>query len=257
MSESAVIVSPDARIEYVNRAAASQLREVTGFPFDQLVGKTLEELGLPRASDVSRHPETIVALGRRQATQTECLMGRWNETKYRAIYSDRGDVAAVAFVSHDIHEPRLARARLELLSKLNSTLGSVDYDNVGEALASVPIPELADWCIVNLVENRTIRRTIVTQSDPAQAALREAAMQTVPVWNSNPLWTEMRLTSGFQLLTDVNDELLRKLTFSEEQYRVFAQAGVRSLMVQPVVLRGEVVAIFTDLYDRIGATIRS
>jgi PAS domain S-box-containing protein len=245
--EMTVIVSPEARIEYVNRAAASRLREATGFPFDQLVGKTLVELGLPRASDVSREADVIVALGRRQAVQIEFTGGRWNEAKYRAIYSEGGDVAAVAFTSQDIHEPTLARARLELLSKLHATVG-VDYENVAEALASVPIPELADWCIVNLVEERCVRRTIVTQADPAKAALREAAMRAMPDWSSNPLWTEMRLTSGFQLLSDVSDELLRKIALSEEQYRVLSQAGVRSLMVQPVVLRGKVVAILTLMY---------
>jgi hypothetical protein len=53
------------------------------------------------------------------------------------------------------------------MSKLNTLVGFVDYDNVAEALASVPIPELADWCIVNLVENGKIRHTVMTQSDPS------------------------------------------------------------------------------------------
>jgi signal transduction histidine kinase len=57
------------------------------------------------------------------------------------------------------------------------------------------------------------------------------------------------LTSGFQLLADVSDELLQKIAVTEEQYRVLSQAGIRSLMVQPVVMRGKVVAIFTLMYS--------
>jgi PAS domain S-box-containing protein len=58
----------------------------------------------------------------------------------------------------------------------------------------------------------------------------------------------MHLTSGFQLLTDVSDDFLRKFALNEQQYRVMAMAGVRSLMVQPVVARDQLTALFTFLY---------
>jgi signal transduction histidine kinase len=155
---------------------------------------------------------------------------------------------AVAFVSRDIHEPKLAHVRLEILSRLSAMVGSVDYEHVADALASIPIPDLADWCAVNLVEDRRIVRTCVTQCDASKAALREAVMRAAPEWSKNPLWTEMRVTSGFQLLGEVGDGLLRKITYNEEQYRFMKQMGVRSLLVQPVVSHGQVVAIFTLMY---------
>ncbi len=106
---------------------------------------------------------------------------------------------AVAFVSRDIHEPKLAQVRLDLLSRLGAMVGSVDYEDVADALASVPVPDLADWCAVNLVEDRRIIRTSVAQCDPTKAALRDAVRRAAREWTRNPLWTEMRLTSGFQL----------------------------------------------------------
>jgi GAF domain-containing protein len=42
--------------------------------------------------------------------------------------------------------------------------------------------------------------------------------------------------------------LLRKLTVNEEQYGFMKQVGVQSMMVQPVVLRGQTVAIFNLMY---------
>jgi signal transduction histidine kinase len=151
-------------------------------------------------------------------------------------------------VSRDIHQPKLAEIRLELLSKLTALVGCVDYDDVAEALAGVPVPGLADWCIVHLVEDRHIVRTFVNQHDPDKAALRDEAMRVAPDWKRNPLWNEMRLTTGFQLLTDVSDEFLRKFAVNEEQYCVWARAGVRSIMVQPVVSRGEIAALLTLIY---------
>jgi PAS domain S-box-containing protein len=58
----------------------------------------------------------------------------------------------------------------------------------------------------------------------------------------------MRLTTGFQLLTDVSDEFLRKFALNEQQYRVLLMAGVRSIMVQPVVARDQVAALLTCIY---------
>jgi PAS domain S-box-containing protein len=58
----------------------------------------------------------------------------------------------------------------------------------------------------------------------------------------------MRLTSGFQLLTDVSDEFLRKFALNEQQYRLMVMAGVRSIMVQPVVARDQITALLTFIY---------
>jgi PAS domain S-box-containing protein len=248
MHEGAVITSLDGRIEYLNRLAASELHEFTGFPPDQLVGRTIAELGIPEEHDIARNRDRLVAMARHRATVETSFLGRWKEIKYRAIYSQSGDVEAMAFLYHDIHEPRLAQIRLVVLSKLSATVGSPDAAKMAETLAGLPVPELADWCVVNMVENRRITSTSIAQSDPAKKPLRDAAMRAVPDWDKHPLWMEMRLTTGFQLLTDVSDELLRRLAFTEEQHRLLKQAGVRSIMVQPVVSRGEIAAIFTFMY---------
>jgi PAS domain S-box-containing protein len=246
--EAAVIVTPDGRIEYLNRPAALFLHEVTGVPMDQLLGKTGSELGLPGDIDFSSHPERIQALARQRASREEFMAGRWWKTRYRAISSEGGDLVAIAFVHSDIHEHKRAELRLELLARLSAMVGSVDYEDVCSALASTPVPEIADWCAVNLVEDGHITRTFVSQSDPSRTALREAVMRAAPEWNENPLWRQLKLTRGFQLLTDVSDEWLRKITLNEEQYDFMKQVGVQSLMVQPVVSRRRIVAIFTLMY---------
>jgi signal transduction histidine kinase len=73
-------------------------------------------------------------------------------------------------------------------------------------------------------------------------------MRAAPEWNENPLWRRLKLTQGFQLLTDVSDEWLRKITIHGQQYDFMKQVGVQSLMVQPVVSRRQIVAIFTLMY---------
>jgi signal transduction histidine kinase len=246
--EGAIIFTPDGRVDYINRPAANEVRNATRVPPDQILGKTGVELGVPPDFGVIRQPDELVTIARRKATQEVFFRGRWNEVRFRAIYAPSGDVSGVEVVSRDIHDPKLTHIRLKLLSKLSAMVGFVEYSDVAEALAAVPIPELADWCVVNLVEDARIVRTFVANRDPAKAPLREAAMRMMPDWTRNPLWMEMRLTTGFQLLSDVSDELLAKLAVTDEQYRVMLAAGIRSIFVQPVVSRGDIAAIFTLIY---------
>jgi signal transduction histidine kinase len=246
--EAAVIFTRDGRVDYINRRAANEVRDTTRVPLDQIVGKTGAELGVPAEFEAAREPDELVAMARSKATQEVFFRGRWNEVQFRPIYAPSGDVSGVEFVSRDIHDPKLTQIRLKLLSKLSEMVGFVKYADVAEALAGVPIPELADWCVVNLVEDARIVRTSVANRDPAMAPLRERAMRIVTDWARNPLWMEMRLTTGFQLLSDVSDELLAKLAASEEAHSVLMAAGVRSIFVQPVVSRGEITAIFTLFY---------
>ena len=56
------------------------------------------------------------------------------------------------------------------------------------------------------------------------------------------------LTSGFQLLSEVSDDLIRKLALNDQYHRLISQVGIRSLMVVPVVSRGQPVAIMTFAY---------
>jgi signal transduction histidine kinase len=246
--DDAGIITRDGRVEYLNRRAASFVHQTTGVPMDQLVGKTGRELGIPAEIDFDTHPEAFKALARQRASREALLLGRWYKSRYRAISSGGGDLEAIAFVHSDIHERKLAEQRVEVLGRLTALLGTMSYEDASDALASVPIPEFADWCTVNVVEQGRIVRTSVSQSDPAKTALRNAVMHHVLEWNENPLWTQLKLTKGFQLLTDVSDALLRKLAVDAEQYAILKQLGVQSMMVQPVVLRGETVAIFNLMY---------
>jgi signal transduction histidine kinase len=244
----AAIIGLDNRIEYLNRSAASFLHQLTGVPMNQLVGKSGAELGIPSEIDFANRPARIETLARHGASREEQFLGRWHKTHYRAIGSNRGELEAIAFVDSDIQEHKLGELRVELLSKLSEVIGSVYYEEVAAALASIPVPGMADWCAVNLVEHGRILRTAVSQCDPGKQALRDAYMRAAPEWTENPLWTHLKLTSGFQLLADVSDELLRKLTVSEQQFEFIKEVGIQSLMVQPVVARGQVVAIFNLMY---------
>jgi signal transduction histidine kinase len=245
--ESAALFGADGRILYCNRQAAQALRETVGVPRGEIVGKTPAELGMPGELLVGRPIEELIPRARGRESFEMNAWGRDKEGRFDAVYGKGETVDAVALVVRDVHDHRLAETRLELLTKLSTLTGILDFEEVAEALVHVPIPELADWCAVNLVERSRITRSFLAHRDPARARLREEIMRAMPNWERHPLWQTM-LTSGLQLLSEVNDDLLRRLSVSEEQYRLLSRMGLQSAMVVPLVSRGELTGIITFAY---------
>jgi signal transduction histidine kinase len=247
VDEGALLFSPDARILYANREAARVMHELTGAPMNEIIGKTGAELGVPAELGPGLPADELVAKGRAAVSSEVLVHERWRQNKFGAIYAPDGTLSIVTLVSRDIQSRRLTETRFQLLSRMSALVGSVHYEDVPQALARIPIPEVADWCIVSLVEGKEIRTSFVAQRDPGKAALRDALMRELPRFNRHPLWQEMR-TGGFQLLTEVSDDLLRRLVTTDEQYRLLAEIAIRSLIVVPIVTRGQTTGILTLAY---------
>ncbi len=247
--EGAAVLAPDARLLYCNRRAAQGLRELAGIRYGDIIGKTPDELGLPLEHLVGRPVVDLEALARARASFELSTAARANETQFDALYRPDGGVGAVAFVIRDTRDRRQARLRLDILSKLSALAGVLDYDEVADSIAGVPVPELADWCAFNIVENGRIRQTFVANRDPSQKPLRDAILKAAPAWDRHPLWHDM-LTSGYQLLTEVSDDLLRKLAGTRERYRLLSLLGIRSVMVIPLVSHAQVTGIISLIYTR-------
>jgi signal transduction histidine kinase len=247
IDESTAILAPDGRILYVNRHAAQVLYEACGVAPDEIVGKAPAEINIPNEFGIARPVDELLSLARAKDSLEVVAWGRAKENHFDALYAPDGTVAAIAVVTRDVQSSKLAQSRIALLSKLGALIGTVDYDEVAQAIARVPIPELADWCAVNVIQDKRIVRTFIAQRDPAKAPIRDALMRAAPDWDRHPLWQEM-LISGFQLLGEVSDDLLRRLAVSDEQYRLLQKVGVRSMMVVPVASRGQIIGIITLAY---------
>jgi signal transduction histidine kinase len=247
--ESAAMLAPDGRILYCNRRAAQALREKAGVPRSQIIGRTPEALGVPIDLFVGHPVGDLVGLARAHQSFETNAWGRTAETQFDAIYEPDGSVGAVSLLIHDVTNRKQAQMRLDLLSKLGALVGVLDFDEVAEGLARVPLPELADWCTFSLVEGRRIRRTFVATAAPEETPLREAVSRALNTADRHPLWQEM-LTGGFQLLSEVSDDLLRRLTFTDEQYQVLHQIGIRSVMTVPLVSRGQLKGVISLVYTK-------
>jgi PAS domain-containing protein len=68
VNDGAAVLAPDGRILYCNRRAMQSLRKLAGIRHGDIVGRRLDELGLPFEHLVGRPVADLAALGRRRAS---------------------------------------------------------------------------------------------------------------------------------------------------------------------------------------------
>ena len=127
---------------------------------------------------------------------------------------------------------------LRLLATASDVLSrSLDYDETLAALANVVVPAIADWCVVDIIDDRGPTRVSVVQADPTKSALAaKLAAQQVDITRSP---SKNVLASGEPLLIpDVPDPSSAPgMTAAElENYRAMRP---RSLMVVPLAAQGK------------------
>ncbi len=128
-------------------------------------------------------------------------------------------------------------ARLALLSKVGALAGTLDYEAVLAAVARLSIPELADWCVVDVVDEGGSRRVEVAHREPAKAAVA-AALRAFPLDHAArrrlPVARAVHSREPV-LIPEYTEEMLRAQTDGE--YLALArQLRVCSVLVIPVTL---------------------
>lgn len=128
-------------------------------------------------------------------------------------------------------------ARLALLSKVGALAGTLDYEAVLAAVARLSIPELADWCVVDVVDEGGSRRVEVAHREPAKAEVA-AALRAFPldhaVRRRLPVARAVHSRKPV-LIPEYTEEMLREQTDGE--YLALArQLRVCSVLVIPVTL---------------------
>jgi signal transduction histidine kinase len=131
-----------------------------------------------------------------------------------------------------------------------------DESTVLTRLADLIVPRFADGCVFDMVEeDGTVRRALVRQSDPA----REAAARTIaerypidPRAETNVVVRVLR-TGRSSLAPEIPDEVLVASARDAEHLRLLRSLGLRSHLVVPLSVRGEMlgaVTLFTVQSDR-------
>lgn len=173
---------------------------------------------------------------------------RWNVLKSTLIHDQTGAPVAAVTVIEDITTEKTAEMRQRFLGQATETLmSSIDYQETLGNVAWLAVPEIADWCAVDLVDEMDIRQqVVVAHTDPSKLALAERLRAYEP--------RDLRSDSGIgrvihtgvgELHADVTDEMLVAGAVNEEHLELLRALGFRSAVVVPLRARGRTLGAMT------------
>jgi PAS domain S-box-containing protein len=134
-------------------------------------------------------------------------------------------------------ENEAARARLALLADASALLGSsLDYEATLEHVAQIAVPGMADWCVIDVMQDDgSLRRLALVHADP-QRELADELLRRFPPEDpgSSDLMRNVLETGKPLLLPEVPEELLERAARSPEHLALMHRIGMRSAIVVPL-----------------------
>src|SRR3954451_937382 len=249
LAEAVIVQDDEQQLLYANDAAAETLGYASAevlltTPREQLVADAdyFNEDGSPLLPE--DYPTTRVARGEDPGPVTIRIVKRstgeerWRVTKARGVNDSRGRTRLVVSVIEDITDRKRSELAQRLLSRTGEALASsVDYEQTLREIAGLAVPELADWCGVNMPDRSgTIRQVAVVHSDPAKVEFARKLAQQYPTHTSDDSGSAQVLRDGRpQLVPEIPDELLSEAVDDPELLELVRGLGMRSVVMVPMV----------------------
>ncbi|MEH2032590.1 MAG: PAS domain S-box protein [Nostoc sp.] len=175
-----------------------------------------------------------------------------------------GTVDRGAFFVLDITERKQAEERLRYIAQISSLLStSLDYEQTLEQIAKISVPQLADWCSVDILnEDGSIRRLPIAHADPSKAELARKLQEYATDYKGASAITRVLQTGQSELISELSDSLLVASTQNREHLELVRQLGMKSVMIVPLITQGRILGTISFVsaqsdrrYDRTDLTL--
>jgi serine phosphatase RsbU (regulator of sigma subunit) len=255
LADAVTIRAPDDRLIYANQAALERLgldsvEELRSADPRGLMGGwiTTGEDGGPIAMDDL--PSVRLLRGARpdplilRTVHRESGEERWVVLKATAI-RDAGDaIRAAVTIIEDVTAAKRASMRSEFLAEAARVLSSsLDYEETLRNVAELAVPDIADWCAVDLFDSEDRRAQVaIAHVDPTKLEMAERlrAYQPTQLDPDRGLGKVLR-TGEPELVADIPDELLAEAAADARHLELLRAVGLRSALVVPMRVRGRTI----------------
>ena len=158
-----------------------------------------------------------------------------------------GDRKIFTGILRDISEAIRREHALAFLLEASEVLtSSLDYESTLRSVAELATTSIADWAVVDLAENGTVRRVAVVHPDPEKLALAEELQRRFPADPASPGGVHEVVRTGKRVLVpDIPDDMLAAMATNEEHLRLLRSLNLESYISVPLKLRDSVIGALT------------
>src|SRR4051812_22130676 len=247
------------------------LAEIHGVPAAAHVGRTIGEVAGELGASVETTIRGVVDTGvpvrdRLVSGELPTLPGKLRHWRVSWVPVRHGKsiVGAVALVEELTQQvtaererdallktERALRRRAEFLARAAELLdGSRNYENMLARVARIAVPDVADWCAVDLLDDAgRIRRLAVAHADPAKERLAWELSERYPVRPDEPIGVANVLRTGrTEVFWEISDEVLAFGAQDEEHLRLSRELGMTGAVIAPLAARGTVFGVVSFVW---------
>lgn len=147
-----------------------------------------------------------------------------------------------------------AVSKLRFLADASAALAtSLDYEATLRKVADLAVPDFADWCAIDLVEDGSFRRVAVSHVDPAKVALAHELWERYPPRMDAPSGAPAVVRSGVaELIEHVDESLLDRIELDDELRQLVRDLQLRSALTVPLTARGRTLGAVAFVYAESG-----
>ena len=172
----------------------------------------------------------------------------WSVVKATPILDSEGKVIMAINVFEDITGHKRSELEQQFLSESTRILaGSLDPQKTLRQVATLAVPEVADWCAVDVLGvGGGIERVALAHSDPELLAKGQRLQERYPPDPKAPTGVPQVLRTGeSELYPEIPAELLEQAAVDAEHLELIREFGFRSAMTVPMVAQGQAIGALT------------
>ncbi len=218
-----------------------------GLPPDFFEGKTVWEAFTPEVAALN-DPLMRAALAGRVSTQEVAYGDRIYELTVLPVRDENGNVMAGMTLTQDITRRKTIETQQRFLADAIRLLtSSLDYQTTLQSVAQLVVPQLADWCVVHLLnEAGSLEMVTAAHVDPVKVEVaRDSARRYPPRMNEDGGIVGVVRTGKSHWLQDITDGMIRAAAHDEAHYEMLSTSGMRSYLCVPLTARGKTLGTLT------------
>jgi PAS domain S-box-containing protein len=268
LGEAVTIRAPDDRLIHANRAALDRMglasveelrradprKLMEGWETVAEDGSAVSMDDLPSVRALrGEEPQPLTMRSVNRETGEE----QWVVLKATAVRDDADEIEAAVTIIEDVTAAKRSSLRMEFLARASQVLASsLDYQQTLRNVAGLAVPQIADWCGVDLFDEEGVREQVaVAHVDPSKLRMAER----LRAFDPDELDPEQGLglvsrTGEAVLYRDIPDELLVQAAVNDEHLGLLRSVGMRSVLIVPMVGRTRTVGALTLVSAESGRT---
>lgn len=170
---------------------------------------------------------------------------RWFLGRAIPIKNEKGKITKWFGTCTDIHHQKLTTQFQTFLSQASKILASsFDYKETLDSVVKLAVPEIADWCSIDLMEDGELELIALAHKDPKKVRWAKKLRSTMPPdLTRNTGVAKVIQTGKSEFYPVITEKLIKDSTKDKKVLALIKKIGLSSMMIVPIIVEGKTIGV--------------